>query len=188
MKVLVIDNYDSFTFNLVQLIGKLTGNVIVRRNDRTSLEEIDLLKPDKIVVSPGPGRPEDSKVSLDAIKECGKNVDVLGVCLGHQGIGISFGGKVVKAPVLMHGKASQIIHDGKNIYRNVPQKFKGGRYHSLVIERDSLPDELSITSETEDGVIMGVRHKKYRIEGIQFHPESVLTPEGEKIIKNWLAL
>lgn len=188
MKVLVIDNYDSFTFNLAQLIGKLTGDVIVKRNDRTSLEEINLLKPDKIVVSPGPGRPEDSKVSLDVIKECGKTIDVLGVCLGHQGIGISFGGRVVKAPALMHGKTSQVIHDGKSIYKDVPQKFNGGRYHSLVIDRDSLPDELSVTSETEDGVIMGVRHKKFRVEGIQFHPESVLTPEGEKIIKNWLEL
>ena len=188
MKVLVIDNYDSFTFNLVQLIGKLTGDVIVRRNDRTSLEEIEQLKLDKIVISPGPGRPEDSKVSLDAIKECGKTIDVLGVCLGHQGIGIAFGGKVVKAPVLMHGKASQIIHDGKNIYKDVPQKFEAGRYHSLVIDRGSLSGGLEITAETADGIIMGVRHKKYRIEGIQFHPESVLTPEGEKIIKNWLAL
>lgn len=188
MKVLVIDNYDSFTFNLVQLIGKLTGNVIVRRNDRTSLEEIDLLKPDKIVISPGPGRPEDSKVSLDVIKECGKNINVLGVCLGHQGIGISFGGNVVKAPALMHGKASQIIHDGKNIYKNVLQKFKAGRYHSLVIDRNLQSCELEITAETEDGIIMGVRHKKFPVEGIQFHPESVLTPEGEKIIKNWLAL
>ncbi len=188
MRILIIDNYDSFTFNLVQLVGRLTGSVIVKRNDRTSLEEIDLLKPDKIIVSPGPGKPEDSKMSLDVIKEYGKTICVLGVCLGHQGIGIVFGGKIIKAPALMHGKTSQVIHDGKNIYKHVPQRFNGGRYHSLVIDRDSLPDELIITSETEDGVIMGVRHKKYSVEGVQFHPESILTPEGEKIIKNWLAL
>lgn len=188
MKVLVIDNYDSFTFNLVQLIGKLTNDVVVRRNDRTSLEEIDLIKPDKIVVSPGPGRPEDSKISLEVIKECGKKISVLGVCLGHQGIGISFGGKVVKAPFLMHGKTSEIIHNGEKIYKGLPQKFQAGRYHSLVIDRDSLPADLTITAETEDGVIMGVRHKNFPIEGIQFHPESVLTPQGESLIKNWLAL
>ncbi|MBI1937403.1 MAG: aminodeoxychorismate/anthranilate synthase component II [Ignavibacteriales bacterium] len=188
MKVLVIDNYDSFTFNLVQLIGKLTNDVVVRRNDRTSLEEIDLIKPDKIVVSPGPGKPEDSKISLEVIKECGKKNPVLGVCLGHQGIGISFGGKVVKAPFLMHGKTSEIIHDGEKIYKGLPQKFQAGRYHSLVIDRDSLPDDLIITAETKDGVIMGVRHKNFPVEGIQFHPESVLTPQGESLIKNWLSL
>lgn len=188
MKVLVIDNYDSFTFNLVQLIGKLTNDVVVRRNDRTSLEEIESIKPDKIVVSPGPGRPEDSKISLEVIKQSGKKIPVLGVCLGHQGIGISFGGKVVKAPFLMHGKTSEIIHDGEKIYKGLPQKFLAGRYHSLVIDRDSLPADLAITAETEDGVIMGVRHKNFSIEGIQFHPESVLTPQGESLIKNWLAL
>ena len=186
MKILVIDNYDSFTFNLVQLLGKLTNNVIVKRNDRTSLEEIDTIKPDKIVISPGPGKPEDSKISLDVIKECGKTIPVLGVCLGHQGIGVSFGGKVVKAPSLMHGKTSQVIHDGKSLYKNIPQKFQAGRYHSLVIERNTLPEELSISAETEEGVIMGVRHKSFPIEGIQFHPESILTPEGENLIKNWI--
>lgn len=188
MKVLVIDNYDSFTFNLVQLIGKLTNDVVVRRNDRISLEEIESINPDKIVVSPGPGRPEDSKISLDVIKEFGKKISVLGVCLGHQGIGITFGGKVVKAPVLMHGKTSEIIHDGKKIYKELPQKFQAGRYHSLVIDRDSLPPDLTITAETEDGVIMGVRHKNFPVEGIQFHPESILTPHGESIIKNWIEL
>ncbi len=188
MKVLVIDNYDSFTFNLVQLIGKFTNDVVVRRNDRTSLDEIKSIKPDKIVVSPGPGRPEDSRISLDVIKEFGKKITVLGVCLGHQGIGAVFGGKVVNAPFLMHGKTSEIIHDGEYIYKGLPQKFQAGRYHSLVIERDSLPTDLTITAETEDGVIMGVRHKNFPIEGIQFHPESILTPHGESLIKNWIKL
>ncbi len=188
MKIMVIDNYDSFTFNLVQLLGKLAGEIIVRRNDRTSIEEINSLKPDKIVISPGPGRPEDSNVSISVINECGRKIPVLGVCLGHQGIGVSFGGKVVKAPSLMHGKTSMILHDGKTIYKGLPQNFQAGRYHSLVIDRKNFPNELTITSETEDGIIMGVRHKNFPIEGIQFHPESVLTPEGEKLITNWLAL
>ncbi len=188
MKILVIDNYDSFTFNLVQLIGKLAGNVIVKRNDRVSIDEINSINPDKIVISPGPGRPEDSKISIEAIKECGKNIPVLGVCLGHQGIGFSFGAKITKAPTLMHGKTSKILHDGKTIYKNIHQKFQAGRYHSLIIERESLPDDLIISSETEDGIIMGVRHKNFPVEGIQFHPESVLTPEGENLIINWLAL
>jgi anthranilate synthase/aminodeoxychorismate synthase-like glutamine amidotransferase len=188
MKILVIDNYDSFTFNLVQLIGKLVDEIIVKRNDRVLLDEISSIKPDKIVISPGPGRPEDSKISLDVIKEFGKNTNVLGVCLGHQGIGFTFGAKIIKAPTLMHGKTSVILHDGKTIYKNIPQKFQAGRYHSLVIDRASLPGELIITGETENGIIMGVRHKNYPIEGIQFHPESVLTPDGEKLIKNWLAL
>lgn len=188
MKVLVIDNYDSFTFNLVQLIGKLTNDVIVRRNDRTSLEEIESIKPDKIVISPGPGRPGDSKISLEVIQEYGRKISVLGVCLGHQGIGVVFGGKVVRAPFLMHGKTSIIIHDGEYIYKELPQKFPAGRYHSLVIDRDSLPPDLTITAETEDGVIMGVRHKNFPIEGIQFHPESILTPQGESLINNWIKL
>ena len=188
MKILVIDNYDSFTFNLVQLIGKLVDEIIVKRNDRVSLDEISSIKPDKIVISPGPGKPEDSKISLDVIKEFGENTNVLGVCLGHQGIGFTFGANIIKAPTLMHGKTSVILHDGKTIYKNISQKFQAGRYHSLVVDRNSLPVNLSITSETEDGIIMGIRHKEFPIEGIQFHPESVLTPNGEKLIKNWLAL
>lgn len=188
MKILVIDNYDSFTFNLVQLIGKLVDKIIVKRNDRVSLDEINSIKPDKIVISPGPGKPEDSKISLDVIKELGKNTSVLGVCLGHQGVGFSFGANIIKAPTLMHGKTSVILHDEKTIYKNIPQRFLAGRYHSLVIDRNSLPGDLLITSETEDGIVMGVRHKNFPIEGIQFHPESVLTPDGEILIKNWLAL
>ena len=188
MKILVIDNYDSFTFNLVQLVGKFTSDIIVKRNDKINLDEIKKLAPVKIIISPGPGRPEDSKISLDIIKELGKTIPVLGVCLGHQGIGICFNAKIINAPILMHGKTSKVTHDNKTIFKDVPQNFEAGRYHSLIIDRTSLNGELEITSETADNIIMGVRHKKYPIEGIQFHPESILTPQGENIIKNWLAL
>lgn len=188
MKVLIIDNYDSFTFNLVQLIGSITNNVIVKRNDRTDLNEINSIAPDKIVISPGPGRPEDSNISLDVIKELGKQTPVLGVCLGHQGIGISFGATVTYAPVLMHGKTSLIQHDNKTIYKDLPQNIDVGRYHSLILDKSTLPDSLEITSWTEDDIIMGVRHKTFPIEGIQFHPESVLTKTGYQLIKNWLEL
>ncbi len=186
MKILVIDNYDSFTFNLVQLVGKFTSDIIVKRNDEISLDEIKKMNPDKIIISPGPGRPEDSNISLEVIKEIGKTKPVLGVCLGHQGIGICFGAKITNAPVLMHGKTSQVTHDGKTIFKDIPQNFNAGRYHSLIIDRDSLNGELEVTSETADNIIMGVRHKEYPIEGIQFHPESILTPQGVNIIKNWI--
>jgi anthranilate synthase/aminodeoxychorismate synthase-like glutamine amidotransferase len=188
MKILVIDNYDSFTFNLVQLLGIFTKDITVVRNDRSSLEALADMKPDKVVISPGPGKPEDSKISLEVIKHLGKTTPVLGVCLGHQGIGISFGSRITYAPSLMHGKISKINHDGKEIYKNIPQKFDAARYHSLVIDRDSLSDQLQITAETDDGVIMGIRHKECPIEGIQFHPESILTSQGKYIIKNWMAL
>ncbi len=187
MKILVIDNYDSFTFNLVQLLGKFKNEIIVKRNDQISSDEIKKMEPEKILISPGPGKPEDSKISLTVIQEFGKKIPILGVCLGHQAIGISFGGKVVKAPILMHGKTSLINHDEKTIFKNIPQKFIATRYHSLIIEEESLPDELEISAFTDDGVIMGVRHKEYPIEGIQFHPESILTEQGENIIKNWLS-
>lgn len=186
MKILVIDNYDSFTFNLVQLIGKFTHNIIVKRNDKTDEDDIKKINPDKIVISPGPGRPEDSNSSLIAIKDFGRKIPVLGVCLGHQGIGLTFGGKIINAPSLMHGKSSKIFHDEKSIYKNVPQGFNAGRYHSLVIDKETLPYCLEISSRTEDDIIMGVRHKEYPIEGIQFHPESVLTAVGVNLIKNWL--
>lgn len=188
MKILMIDNYDSFTFNLYQLVGQFTTDLTVKRNDKITIDEIREMKPDKIVISPGPGRPEDSKISLNVISELGKDIPVLGVCLGHQGIGITFGGKITHAPTLMHGKTSLIDHDNKAVYKSIPQKFEAGRYHSLVIDRNSLPDELEITATTDQDVIMGVRHKTYPIEGIQFHPESVLTPLGKYIIKNWLEL
>lgn len=188
MKILVIDNYDSFTFNLVQLIGSFTNDILVKRNDKTTVNEIRKMYVDKIVISPGPGKPEDSKVSLDVIKELGKEIPILGVCLGHQAIGITFGGEVTNAPTLMHGKTSTIIHDNQKIYKNIPQNFEAGRYHSLAIKNHSLSDDIIITSRTSDNVIMGIRHKKYPIEGIQFHPESVLTPQGYNLIKNWLGL
>ncbi len=188
MKILMIDNYDSFTFNLVQLIGKFTNDITVKRNDKVTLDEIVELKPDKIVISPGPGKPEDSNISLDVIKELGKTTPVLGVCLGHQGIGISFGGTIANAPTLMHGKTSLVKHDNKNVFKDVPQEFEAGRYHSLVIANKDFPADLEITATTDEDVIMGVRHKTFPIEGIQFHPESILTPQGEYLIKNWLEL
>jgi len=186
MKILVIDNYDSFTFNLVQYVGKFTDDIVIKRNDEVTLEEIKEINPDKIIISPGPGRPEDSNVSLDVIKELGRTIPVLGVCLGHQGIGQMFEAEITNAPVLMHGKTSNIKHDNKTIFKDIPQNFQAGRYHSLIIDRNSLNGDLEITSETEDNIIMGIRHKQYPIEGIQFHPESILTPEGVNIIKNWI--
>ncbi len=187
MRVLVIDNYDSFTYNLVQLLGNLDCKLTVKRNDEVDEEQIEMMKPDKIVVSPGPGRPEDANASLTAFEKFADKVPILGVCLGHQAMGYVYGGKIVKAPVLMHGKTSAIKHDGKTIFKNIPQEFKATRYHSLVVERESLPAELEISAETYDGSIMGIRHKKFPAEGIQFHPESFLTGEGMNIIKNWLS-
>lgn len=186
MKILIIDNYDSFTFNLVQLIGSYVDEIIVKRNDKIFLDEIIDMSPDKIVISPGPGNPANSGISLDVIKTLGINTPILGVCLGHQGIGYCFGGNIIHAPYLMHGKVSNILHDGKTIYNNIDQGFTAGRYHSLVIETESMPDVLEITSQTEDGIVMGIRHKTYPIEGIQFHPESILTKVGDQIIRNWI--
>ena len=188
MKILVIDNYDSFTYNLVQLLGKYKSKLIVKRNDELDENQIDEINPDKILISPGPGKPEASNASITAIKYFGDKIPILGVCLGHQTMGMVYGGKVVKAPVLMHGKTSFIKHDEKNIYKNIPQNFEATRYHSLIVERDSLPDCLEISAETDDEIIMGIRHKEYPVEGIQFHPESILTLEGKNIIKNWLEL
>lgn len=188
MKILIIDNYDSFTYNLVQLVGKFTKDLIVKRNDKVTVDEIRKMNIYKIIISPGPGRPEDSKVSLDVIQQLGKEIPVLGVCLGHQAIGISFGCKISNALTLMHGKTSLIQHDGKTIYKSIEQNFTAGRYHSLVIDKNYFSDDLIITSTTDEGVIMGVRHKEFPVEGIQFHPESVLTPQGENLIKNWLYL
>ncbi len=186
MKILVIDNYDSFTYNLVQLVGLYNCEVIVKRNDEITTDRINILSPDKILISPGPGRPEDSKVTLSTIKRFSGRIPILGVCLGHQAIGFSFGGKVIKAKNIMHGKTSKICHDNKTIFKDVPQNFEATRYHSLVVDRESLPEVFDISAETEDGTIMGLRHKHLPVEGIQFHPESILTAEGEKIIKNWL--
>ncbi len=188
MKILVIDNYDSFTYNLVQLLGEQHIELIIKRNDEVDENQIDELKPDKILISPGPGKPEDSNASLKAIKHFGKQIPILGVCLGHQAIGVAYDGKVIKAPVLMHGKTSKINHDQKTIFKNINQNFDATRYHSLIVDRESLPDVLEISAESEDGLIMGMRHKSDPVEGIQFHPESILTYEGKNLIKNWLAL
>lgn len=188
MKIIMIDNYDSFTYNLVHLFGVFTNDIKVFRNDKISVEEIAELNPDKIVISPGPGRPSDSGISPDVIRELGKRTPLLGVCLGHQTIGEVFGANITYAPELMHGKTSEIFHMDNLVYKNIPSGFMAGRYHSLVIDPVTLPDELVVTCKTAEGTIMGVRHREYPIEGIQFHPESVLTPDGEQIIKNWLEL
>ena len=184
--ILVIDNYDSFTFNLVQLIGRAEGDVMVRRNDQIGIEEIQALAPRGIVISPGPGRPENAGITVEVIRQLGPTTPVLGVCLGHQGIGLTFGGKVVHAPTLMHGKTSEVFHSGTRLYKDVPSPFTATRYHSLVVSADGFPQELEVTARTEDGVIMGLRHRRFPIEGVQFHPESILTEKGEQMVRNWL--
>jgi anthranilate synthase/aminodeoxychorismate synthase-like glutamine amidotransferase len=185
--ILLIDNYDSFTFNLAQYFGELGAPPIVKRNDEITIEEVGAMRPARIVISPGPGRPEDAGISVDVIKRFGANVPVLGVCLGHQGIGLAFGGEVVRAPELMHGKTSVVHHDGTGVFRNISQPFAAGRYHSLVVAQP-LPPDLELAAQTEDGTVMGVRHKQYPIHGVQFHPESVLTNEGRKLLRNFLEM
>jgi anthranilate synthase/aminodeoxychorismate synthase-like glutamine amidotransferase len=185
--ILLIDNYDSFTFNLAQYFGELGAPPIVKRNDEITIEEVGAMRPARIVISPGPGRPEDAGISVDVIKRFGANVPVLGVCLGHQGIGLAFGGEVVRAPELMHGKTSVVHHDGTGVFRNISQPFAAGRYHSLVVAQP-LPPDLELAAQTEDGTVMGVRHKQYPIHGVQFHPESVLTNEGRKLLRNYLEM
>jgi len=186
--ILIIDNYDSFTYNLVHIVASETNDYKVIRNDALSIDEIRDLNPDKILISPGPGRPENAGVTEDVIRKLGKEIPILGVCLGHQAIGNVFGANVIHAPSLMHGKTSQIHHDGKTVFEDVEKGFTATRYHSLALESSSIPDTLEISAETDDHVIMGVRHKEYPIEGIQFHPESILTTEGPKIVKNWIRL
>ncbi len=184
--ILVIDNYDSFTYNLVQLVGKMTKDIRVVRNKDLAVKEIKELAPKGIIVSPGPGRPEDAGITVDVIRELGPETPVLGVCLGHQAIGHAFGALVTYAPALMHGRSSEIFHSGETILKSVPNPLNAGRYHSLVISSENFPDNLVISARTSEGVIMGVRHRNYPIEGIQFHPESVLTQDGELILNNWL--
>ncbi len=185
--ILVIDNYDSFTYNLVQYLGELGAGVEVRRNDAVTISEIeDSLRPDKILISPGPGTPNGAGVSLAVIERFAGRVPIFGVCLGHQAIGQVFGGRVVRAPAPVHGKASEICHDGKTIFEDLEYRFKAGRYHSLIVERENFPDELEISATTPDGLIMGLRHREMKIEGVQFHPESILTTEGKKLIANFL--
>ncbi|HEX9251670.1 MAG TPA: aminodeoxychorismate/anthranilate synthase component II [Ignavibacteriaceae bacterium] len=186
MKILVIDNYDSFTFNLVQQLGKFGCKVIVKRNDSLSLVDVHQINPHKILISPGPKRPEDARISIDIIKELGSTIPILGVCLGHQAIAICFNGKVIKATKPVHGITSKIIHNEKSLFKGIPQKFEVMRYHSLIVDKNSLPSILEITAQTEDGIIMGIRHKNYPIQGIQFHPESILTEYGDEILSNWL--
>jgi para-aminobenzoate synthetase component 2 len=186
--ILVIDNYDSFTYNLVQYLGELGATVVVRRNDELTLAELEEQLPQRILISPGPGRPADAGIAPGVIKRFAGRVPILGVCLGHQAIGEVFGGRVVRARSVMHGKASEIVHDGKTVFRNLASPFSAGRYHSLIVERESLPPCLEISAETRDGVIMGLRHREQPIEGVQFHPESILTPAGKGLLANFLAL
>ncbi len=186
--ILFIDNYDSFTYNLVDLIGQMQSDLKVIRNNDMGIEEIKALEPQGIVISPGPGTPDDAGISLDAIKYLGVNTPLLGVCLGHQSIGQVFGAKVVRSGYPVHGKASKIFHNKKEIFKDVEELFDAARYHSLIIDRDTVPEALEITAETEDGIVMGVQHKQYPVYGVQFHPESILTAEGKKILKNWLEI
>lgn len=186
--IIVIDNYDSFTYNLVQYLGELGAKQQVFRNDKITIKEIRELSPERILISPGPGYPKDAGISIQVIKEFAGKVPILGVCLGHQAIGEAFGGKIVQAKRLLHGKTSMIHHDGKTIFKGLPNPFEATRYHSLIIERESLPECLEISAWTKENEIMGIRHKEYKVEGIQFHPESILTKEGKHLLKNFLNL
>lgn len=183
--VLIIDNYDSFTYNLVQTIGLFKRKINVVRNNKITLKEIAALAPSHIIISPGPCTPNEAGISIDLVKNFAGKIPILGVCLGHQCIGQAFGGNIIRAPVPVHGKTSQIFHDGKTIFKGIKNPFTATRYHSLIIEKSTLPSSLEISAETDD-IIMGVRHKKYNLEGVQFHPESFLTKEGKKLIKNFI--
>lgn len=186
--ILMIDNYDSFTYNLVQYLGELGEDLKVVRNDKITIKEIKAMHPKQIVISPGPGKPKDAGISNEVIKKFGGNIPILGVCLGHQCIGEVFGGRIVGAPRLMHGKISLIYHNGKDIFKGLPNPFEATRYHSLLVERKTFPKCLEITAETKEKEIMGLRHKKYPIWGVQFHPESILTKEGKKLLANFLRI
>jgi len=186
--ILVIDNYDSFTYNLVQYFGELGEEVKVRRNDEIGLEEIAAMRPDHILISPGPCTPNEAGISLELINRFKGEIPILGVCLGHQSIGQAFGGEVVRADKLMHGKTSEITHDGRTIFAGIASPFTATRYHSLIVRRETLPDCLEISAQTEDGEIMGLRHKEYAIEGVQFHPESIVTDHGLRLLQNFLSL
>ncbi|PYS92905.1 MAG: anthranilate/aminodeoxychorismate synthase component II [Acidobacteria bacterium] len=182
----VIDNYDSFTYNLVQYLGELGAELIVRRNDAVTVAEIEQARPRQLLISPGPGTPDEAGVTLATIRHFAGRVPILGVCLGHQAIGQAFGGRVVRAPVPVHGKPAEIEHDERTLFRGLPQRFKAGRYHSLIVERDTLPACLEASAHTLDGLIMALRHRSLPIEGVQFHPESILTPEGKRLLENFL--
>jgi anthranilate synthase/aminodeoxychorismate synthase-like glutamine amidotransferase len=186
--VFVLDNYDSFTYNLVQYMGELGAEMTVRRNDELTPEEVESLHPDRILLSPGPCTPQEAGISIPLIQHFAGRVPILGVCLGHQAIGAAFGGNVVRAPKLMHGKTSEVIHDGRTLFTGIASPMTCTRYHSLIVAEDGLPRELEVTARTEDGIIMGLRHRKYPVEGVQFHPESVLTHDGKQLIKNFLEM
>ena len=189
MRTLVIDNYDSFTYNLVQYLGELGEEIVVRRNDEVTVEEAESeIRPHRILISPGPGTPADAGVSLEMIQNFSGKIPILGVCLGHQAIGQVFGGHVVRAPSLVHGKATEICHDGKTIFEGLEYRFPAGRYHSLIVERETLPAILEISATTPDGIIMGLRHRTMKVEGVQFHPESILTTEGKRLLANFLKM
>jgi para-aminobenzoate synthetase component 2 len=186
--LLMIDNYDSFTYNLVQYLGELGQDLKVYRNDKLSITEIEAMRPDRIVISPGPCTPKEAGISVDVIRHFTGKLPILGVCLGHQSIGEAFGGDVIRAPYLMHGKTSMIHHDGRTIFTGLPNPFEATRYHSLIIKRETLPTVLEVSAWTDDGIIMGVRHKQHRLEGVQFHPESILTGVGKDLLKNFINL
>ena len=186
--ILLLDNYDSFTYNLAQYLGQMGQDLEVRRNDEITLEEIEQRRPERIVISPGPCTPNEAGISVALIQRFAGEIPILGVCLGHQAIGAAFGGRVIRATEIMHGKTSEIHHDAKTIFRGLPQDFQATRYHSLIVERKSLPETLEISAETTDGIIMGLRHRKLRVEGVQFHPESVLTGAGFKLLENFLSI
>jgi anthranilate synthase component 2 len=186
LSVLLVDNYDSFTYNLYQYLGELGAEVRVVRNDELSAEAAMALAPERIVISPGPGTPDQAGITLDLIRRAAGRIPVLGVCLGHQALGQAFGGEVRRAPKLMHGKTSQIHHDGRRVFARLPDPFTATRYHSLVVERDSVPESLEISAWTDDGIVMGLRHREYPLEGVQFHPESILTTVGKDLLRNFL--
>ncbi len=186
--VFVLDNYDSFTYNLVQYMGELGAEMTIRRNDELSVEEVEALNPERILLSPGPCTPQEAGISIDLIKRFAGKTPILGVCLGHQAIGAAFGGDVIRAPKLMHGKTSEVEHDGKTIFTGIASPMTCTRYHSLIVSENNLPKELEISARTTDGTIMGLRHREYQVEGVQFHPESVLTEDGKQLIKNFLEL
>ncbi|MBA2380392.1 MAG: aminodeoxychorismate/anthranilate synthase component II [Blastocatellia bacterium] len=186
--LVIIDNYDSFTYNLVQYLGELGAEMKIFRNDEVTVDEVEALEPENILISPGPGTPDDAGVSLDVIERFAGRVPLLGVCLGHQAIGQLYGGKVVRGPEPVHGKPVEVRHDGRTIFASIPETFAAGRYHSLVVERESLSDCLEISAESPDGLIMGLRHKEHKLEGVQFHPESILTEHGKTLLANFLNL
>jgi para-aminobenzoate synthetase component II len=186
--ILVIDNYDSFTYNLVQYLGELGAEVVVHRNDQIGVEDVAAMRPEGILISPGPGAPKDAGVSLDIIRELGSRVSIFGVCLGHQSIAEAFGGRVVRAGRLMHGRTSPVEHDGRGVFEGLPSPFTATRYHSLIVDRESLPEELEATASTPEGELMGLRHRTLPIHGVQFHPEAFLTEHGHAMLRNWLDL